>query len=127
MHALKPRIHSYLDYAAIVFLFLAPSLFGLTGTPATLAYAVGLAYLGLVVLTAYPGGALRIIPFTVHGTIEFITAFALIASPWILNFAGDATARNLFVAMGAMLFVVWMVTDYRAADAAEYGSHAAHR
>lgn len=98
-----------------------------TGTPATLAYAVGLAYLGLVVLTAYPGGAIRIIPFTVHGTIEFITAFALIASPWALGFAGDTTARNLFVAMGAMLFVVWMVSDYRAADAAQYGSHAAHR
>ena len=126
MHSLKPRLHSYLDYAAIVFLFLAPSLFSLDGTPATLLYSVAIAYLGLVLLTAYPGGALRVIPFTIHGAIEFITAIGLIASPWLFQFAADGIARNLFVILGASLFVVWLVTDYRAADMAHYGRHAAH-
>ena len=126
MHVLKARIHSYLDYAAIVFLFLAPSLFSLDGTPATLLYSVALAYLALVLLTAYPGGAVRVIPFTVHGAIEFVTAIALIASPWLFQFAADGIARNLFVILGASLFVVWLITDYRAADAAHYGKHAAH-
>lgn len=126
MHALKPRLHSYLDYAAIIFLFLAPSLFSLDGTPATLLYSVAVAYLGLVLLTAYPGGAVRVIPFTVHGAVEFATAIGLIASPWLFQFAADGIARNLFVILGASLFVVWLVTDYRAADTAHYGRPAAH-
>lgn len=126
MHAIKPRIDSYFDYAAILFLFLAPGIFGLADTPATLAYVLAIAYLGLAILTAYPGGAFRLIPFTVHGVIEFITAVGLIASPWALNFAADATARNFFVIVGASLFALWLVTDYRAGDAAHYGRPAAH-
>lgn len=126
MHALKPRIHSYLDYAAIIFLFVAPSLFSLSGTPAALLYSLAVAYLGLVLLTAYPGGAVRIIPFTVHGAIEFAVAIALMAAPWAFQFAADGIARNLFVVLGASLFVVWLMTDYRAADMAPYRRHAAH-
>lgn len=45
------------------------------------------------------------------------------ASPWALGFA---TARNLFMVVGEMLFGVWLVSDYRAADPAHYGRHAEH-
>ena len=126
MHALKPRVHSYLDYAAIVFLFLAPGPIGLVGIAATLAYVLAITYLALALLTAYPGGAFKIVPFTVHGVIEFIAAAALIASPWALNFAADSTARNFFVIVGASLFAVWLVTDYRAGDVTPYSRPAAH-
>lgn len=120
MHTLKARTHGYLDYAAILFLFLMPSLFDLVGTPASLTYGLAIGYLALVLLTAYPLGVLKVIPFSIHGAIEFALAIGLMAAPWMFRFADDGAARNLYVALGVVLFVVWLITDYT-------GEESAHR
>lgn len=117
MKILSPRVHGYLDYLAVLYFLAAPSLFGFTGLPATVFYVVAAAYLVLTLLTAYPLGVVKAIPFPLHGGIELLTGIALIALPWILGFANtDEIARNLYVASGAALFVLWLVSDYRTAD-----------
>lgn len=126
MHILKARTHGYLDYAAILFLFLMPSLFDLTGTPASLAYGLAIGYVALVALTAYPLGLFKLIPFSIHGAVEFALAIGLAAAPWMFRFAGEPVARNLYVALGAILFVVWLVTDYRTAADSSLHRTAAH-
>ena len=41
----------------------------------------------------------------------------IVAYPWIAGFADVPTARNVYIVAGAALFLVWVVTDYRAAEA----------
>lgn len=127
MHILKSRPHGYLDYAAILFLFVMPSLFDLVGPAVSLTYGVAVLYLAMVLLTAYPAGVFKLIPFYIHGAIEFALAIGMIVAPWALRFADDPVARGLYVGLGIGLFLVWLVTDYRGAESHERLHGAAHR
>jgi hypothetical protein len=111
-----PRMHGYLDYAIVALFAIAPTLFGWNGTVRNACYAMSFVQLGLSLVTAYPLGAVRMIPFTVHATIEFITALILMALPWMAHFADVDAARNFFVAMGAGLLALWTMTDYKLAE-----------
>lgn len=117
MKILNPRVHGYIDYLAVLYFLAAPSLFGFTGLPATIFYVLAAAHLILTLLTAYPLGVVKIIPFPLHGAIELLAGIALVALPWLLGFANsDVLARNIYVASGAVLFVAWLVTDYKTAE-----------
>jgi hypothetical protein len=113
---LSPRVHGYLDYAAVLLLAFIPTLFGFTGAPAALCYVVAILHLGMSLMTAYPLGMAKVIPFTVHGGVEFATAFFLALSPWIFGFSGLDVARNFFVAFGIGLGGLWLTTNYKAAQ-----------
>lgn len=114
-HMLNPRTHGYLDYLGVLFFFVAPSLFGFDDKVANLSYIIGVAYLGMVLLTAYPMGVLKWIPFPIHGGVELALGAFLIASPWLLRFSQAPTERNVMVVTGIAVLGVWFLTDYRAA------------
>ena len=67
-------------------------------------------------LTRYPLGALRIIPFPTHGSIEFFTAAGLCAVPWLGGFENLPMSRMFFLGSGMSLFSLWLITDYRGAE-----------
>lgn len=113
---LSPRVHGYFDYGAAALLFLAPSLFDFSGTPAWLSYLAAFALLGVSVLTAYPLGLLKLIPFPTHGVIEAAAAVALIISPWLFGFSEFDSARNFFVAVGIAVIGLFAATNYLAAE-----------
>jgi len=113
MKFLNPTIHGYTDYLFSAFLLLAPTFFDFGGTPAALCYGFGVVQLTMSLITRYPMGALKWIPFPVHGGCEVAVAILLAASPWVFNFAALDAPRNLFVVGGLALFGVWFVTDYR--------------
>lgn len=117
MKILNPRVHGYIDYLAVLYFLAAPSLFGFTGLPATIFYVLAAAHLILTLLTAYPLGVVKVIPFPLHGAIELLAGVALVALPWLLGFANsDVLARNVYVASGVVLFIAWLVTDYKTAE-----------
>lgn len=120
MKFIPPKIHGYLDYAVIALLAVAPSLFRFDNEAATVTYILAVLYLGLVLLTAYPLGVFKLIPFTIHGAVELVLSPLLIAMPWIAGFSLDTSARYFYIAAGIALFLVWLTTDYKAADIA-YG------
>ncbi len=115
MKYLSPRVHGYIDYVAILFLFVAPSVIGFSGLPATLFYVIGVAYLAMVLLTAYPLGLVKLIPFPIHGIVEIVAAIAFVLLPWVTGFANNGAARNTYLLVGIVLFLVWLTTDYKAA------------
>lgn len=120
MKFLTPKIHGILDYAVIVVLFVAPTLFGFAREAATVSYILGAAYVLMSLTTAYPLSLAKLIPFTVHGMIELILSPFLVAMPWLAGFSDHAASRLFYIVAGVALFLVWMVTDYKAADIA-YG------
>jgi len=123
---LTPRVHGYLDYGAVLLLALAPTLFGFSGTPAALCYVFAILQGGMSLMTAYPLGMAKVIPFTIHGGIESGAALFLFASPWIFGFNDLSAARNFFLAAAIGLGCVIAVTNYKAADV-QYGVGTASR
>lgn len=117
MKILNPRVHGYIDYLVVLYFLAAPGLFGFSGLPATIFYVLAAAHLTLTLLTAYPLGVVKLIPFPLHGGIELLVGIALVALPWTLGFANtELLARNIYVLSGAVLFVAWLITDYKTAE-----------
>ncbi|MBA2480311.1 MAG: hypothetical protein H0V44_06595 [Planctomycetes bacterium] len=117
---ITPRTHGAIDYAVVALLLLAPHLFAFGGTPALICYIVGVAQLGMSLITAYPLGMLKMIPFPAHGQLETIAAVALIGMPWFAGFSVDSKACWFFVLTGISLLAVVAVTDYRSVDARDW-------
>lgn len=117
MKILSPRVHGYLDYGVVALLLLAPSLLGFAGVPATICYVLAVVHAGMTLLTAFPLGLAKLIPFSIHGAIEVVVSVFLVAAPWIFNFAEVMAARNFFIASAVGLGIVWLLTDYRSSYA----------
>jgi hypothetical protein len=119
MKILNAKIHGVIDYVSVAGLLLAPSLFGLEGVAATFAYVLAGIHLLMTVLTDFPPGAVKLVPLKLHGLVELVVGVALLAMPWLLRSAVDLSAngRVFYSAFGAVLLVVWAVTDYGTAPA----------
>jgi hypothetical protein len=117
MKLLSPRVHGYLDYAAVIALSFGPTLFGFGRTTAgMICYVIAAALLVMSLLTAYPLGIKRVIPFTTHGGVELVVTLVFLLSPWLLRFWDQVAARNFYLVAGVALGIVYLMTDYRAAD-----------
>ena len=116
MNVLSPRIHGVLDYVIVVFFLLAPTLFDLPYGPSTLAYVLAVAYLTMTVLTDFPLGMVEVISFGVHGVVELVFAIALVVLPWILSDM-FRDAQGFYTAVGVVLFLLWLSSDYSATPA----------
>ncbi len=126
MKVLSPKVHGYLDFSLIALFALAPTLFGFGGIAAVICYAVAVEHLVLTLVTAFPMGIAKIVPFPIHGAVEAIAAPLLLASPWLFRFADMQAARNFFLAAGLLVGVVYLLTNYRAAESpARYGRRVA--
>lgn len=113
---LSPRIHGFFDYGTSVLLALAPSLFGFSGLPAAVCYVLAVGLFAISLVTAYPLSVAKLVPFTVHGAIEAVIAPLLLVAPWLLRFSDVVSARNFFLVAGVGLGLLFLVTNYRAAE-----------
>jgi hypothetical protein len=113
MKVISPRTHGYLDFLTVVIFLLAPTLLGLSQLPAMLAYSLAVVHLIVTLTSDFPFGIFKLIPFTVHGWIERLVGPSLIALPFIVGFANEDIARNFYIAMGVVIIVVGILTDYK--------------
>jgi hypothetical protein len=114
MKVISPRIHGYLDFLTVFIFLLAPTLLGLEQLSAILAYSLAVVHLIVTMASDFPFGVVKLIPFTVHGWIERMVGPLLIAIPFIFSFSNEEAARNFYIAMGIIIIVVSMLTDYQA-------------
>ena len=114
MKIISPTFHGYLDYVTVVLFLVAPTLVGLTGAAGTFAYALAAIHLAMTLVTDFPLGAAKVIPFAIHGWVERVVGPALILLPFALGF--DAPARLFYIMIGAVIILVGLVTDYRQAQ-----------
>lgn len=70
MRLLDARVHGVLDIVIVILLITGPLLFGLGGSPAAIAYTLAVVHLVLTLITGFPMGRWKMVPFVVHGIIE---------------------------------------------------------
>ncbi|MGH8568476.1 MAG: hypothetical protein ACREXU_10780 [Gammaproteobacteria bacterium] len=113
MKIITPRVHGYLDYVTVVVFLLAPALLGLTGIPAMLAYALAVIHLLMTLVTDFPSGVGKLIPFTIHGWIERVVGPLLVLVSFIPGFATDTAAQVFYLVIGVVIILVGLLTDYQ--------------
>jgi hypothetical protein len=121
MKLLSPKVHGYIDYVASGVFALAPAMFMIEGVPPAVmgCYVISGALLLVSLMTRYPLGVVPFVPFTVHGALELLGAPVIVAYPWIAGFERVAPARDFYIVAGVAVFLLWLITDYRAADRPE--------
>ena len=115
MKVLGAFSHGVIDYLMVILLAVGPGVAGFTGRQAMMCYGLAAVHFLLTIITRFPLGVLKTLPFWLHGTIEIIVAVLLIILPWLANFSAGIHSRNFFVAIGVLIGVIWALTNYRAA------------
>lgn len=121
MKFVNPFVHGIVDYLVVAAFAAAPTLFGFTGMTGNVCYGLAGVHLLVTLLTNMPLGAMKVIPFTVHGWIELAVAPTLAAIPWVMGFNTDPTALYFFSGFGAAVFAAWLCTDYKGGGASQSG------
>ena len=112
MKLISPKLHGIIDYLVVAFLLASPLIFGFDGVLAIFTYALGAVHLLLTVATDFPAGLIKLIPLSVHGSIELIVGAVLITLAFTL-FKDENNGRLFYIAFGTAVLLVWLATDYR--------------
>lgn len=120
VNAINPKVHGVIDYAMAGKLISAPYIYGFKKDrlATTIALTAGFSVLGMSLLTKYPLGAIKAIPFKTHGVIETGAAAFLAISPLLFKFRKGNAATFLSVAGIAYLGVI-ALTSYSAVPKAK--------
>lgn len=113
MKKISPRVHGYIDYFTVAVFLLAPMAVGLTGVSAMLAYTLAGVHLLMTLMTDFPLGVVKLIPFAVHGWVERAVGPLLVLVPFVPPVAADAPAQIFYVLIGIVIILVGLLTDYR--------------
>ncbi|MBA3347719.1 MAG: hypothetical protein H0T13_04080 [Actinobacteria bacterium] len=121
-------LHGLVEYAAGVFLVVAPFVFGYDDGLATGASIVlGIAILGVAAATDSPAGLNRTIPVKAHVALDLVVVALLVASPFLLGFSDEDTPTAVFIALGVAHLLITISTRFlrSAEDADEHpaGDH----
>jgi hypothetical protein len=107
-------LHAIADYAVgAALIVVALAVGGSDGAVAT-GVVVGVTVLFVSMLTKYPLGVAKVLPFTVHSAGDYLAAGLLLAAPWVLNFAdGDPGLTAFYVVAGIAVLAVSLITNYQ--------------
>jgi hypothetical protein len=62
--------------------------------------------------TELEGQAMRVLPTRIHGILDYLVGLALIAAPWVLDFADGGAEQWVPVLLGIGVVLYSVVTDY---------------
>lgn len=107
-------LHAVADYAVGAVLILAAlTVGGTTGAVAT-GVVVGATVLAVSMLTRYPLGVVKVLPFQVHSAGDYLAAALLLAGPFVLHFRqSDAGLSALYIGAGLAVLAVSLITNYQ--------------
>lgn len=111
MKIISPTQHGYLDYVTVVLFLIAPSLLGLTDMAGTIAYLLAAIHLAMTLVTDFPLGVVKKLPFPIHGWVERVVGPALVLLPFAFGF--NSTAQSFFIVIGVVIILVGLFTDYQ--------------
>lgn len=110
---INETLHGILDYVLVIFLVLSPTLFPLSPMVATFTYVLAGVHLILTILTDFKPGIVKLIPFRIHGIIEFVVAVALFGLAFYFGNVGTAADQYFYMSFAIAILLVWLLTNYR--------------
>jgi hypothetical protein len=106
-------IHGVGDYGAGLALVIVTLAVGGTRRAVATGLVVGIALLAVSLLTRYPLGAVKAIPFRVHSAGDYLGSLLLIVAPFVLGFhSRDKGLTTFFIVVGVVVILLSLVTDY---------------
>lgn len=123
-HPITPKTHGYIDYTTSAAVAMAPHALNLPKRAAAACYGLAAGYTALSMMTRYPLGVKKAVPFKGHGAAEVMIGAALPFVPRMLGldkkrrFASKKASQEkknahyLFAGLAAMTGVVALLTDW---------------
>ncbi|MDQ1492392.1 MAG: hypothetical protein QOJ23_4906 [Actinomycetota bacterium] len=107
-------LHAVADYAVGAVLILAALLVGGTSGAVGTGVVVGATVLLVSMMTRYPLGVVKVLPFQVHSAGDYLAAALLLAAPFALHFRqSDGGLTALYVGSGIAVLAVSLITNYQ--------------
>lgn len=127
-HPISPKTHGIIDYTTSTAIAMAPKALNLPKRAAAACYGLAAGYTALSMLTKYPAGAKKVVPFKGHGAAEVMIGAALPFVPRMLGLKhrrmetgkqqrAKRNAQMLFAGLAAMTGVVALLTDWNSPQA----------
>jgi hypothetical protein len=110
MKIISSEAHAALDYLTVVIFALAPTVIGLSGMAAIISYVLAVVHLSMTLVTDMPFSLVKILPIKLHALVELVVGPVLVIGGLLLEF--PTPARTFFVAMGVIIFAVWLLSSY---------------
>ena len=106
--------HAIADYAVAGTLIVVAAAVGGSTEAVAAGIVIGVVVLVVSMLTKYPLGVVKVLPFTIHSAGDYLAAALLVAAPWVLNFAdGDSGITAFYVVAGIAVLAVSLITNYQ--------------
>jgi hypothetical protein len=107
-------LHAVADYAVGGLLIIVALAVGGSNKAVAAGVVVGAGVLVVSMLTKYPLGVVKVLPFTVHSAGDYLAAALLVLSPFVLNFHSRDTGLTAFyIVAGIAVLAVSLVTNYQ--------------
>jgi hypothetical protein len=106
--------HAIADYAVGALLIIVAVAVGGTAGAVATGVVVGATVLVVSMLTKYPLGVAKVLPFTIHSAGDYLAAVLLLGAPWVLNFSdSDPGLTAFYVVAGIAVLAVSLITNYQ--------------
>ncbi len=107
-------LHAIADYAVAITLIGVALVVGGTTKAVGAGVVIGAVVLVVSLLTRYPLGVIKVLPFKVHSAGDYLAAALLVASPFALGFASsDGGLTILYIGAGVAVLGVSLITNYQ--------------
>ncbi|MES2275630.1 MAG: SPW repeat protein [Bacteroidota bacterium] len=110
--SISQTFFSYFNYLLAAVMMSSPWLFGFVhigGAALFFPFMFGWHQLLMAIFSNTKGGMVRVFPIQMHCTLNVITGFVLMVTPWMYGFAGKGVWLPHLV-MGAIVFILGMYT-----------------
>ncbi len=106
--------HAIADYAVGLSLIVVAAAVGGSGKAVAAGVVVGAVVLLVSMLTRYPLGVAKVLPFTVHSAGDYLAAALLVLAPFALDFRhSDGGLTAFYIVAGIAVLAVSLVTNYQ--------------
>jgi hypothetical protein len=110
MKIISNEAHAAIDYLTVFIFALAPLVIGLTAAAAIVSYVLAAVHLSMTLVTDMPFSPLKLVSIRLHALVELLVGPVLVVGGLLLQW--PTPARMFFVAMGVIIFVVWLLSRY---------------
>ena len=106
--------HAIADYAVGATLIAVAIAVGGSGKAVGAGVVIGAVVLAVSLLTSYPLGLVKVLPFKVHSAGDYLAAVLLVGAPFALGFNhSDRGLTVFYIAAGAAVLAVSLITNYQ--------------